>query len=243
MKISENWLRERVAISADHDALVERLNMIGHESKASIASAQSRRRRRRADRRVREASGGRSAAGLQGRRGQRRSAPGGLWRAERTSRIEGAFGDDRHESRRTDDQGGEAARRRVVRDAVLGEGTRHRCRRLRSARTGRRRAGRQAAGRLSRSAGQRDRRPDASRADCLSIVGIASDVGAAFDVAASALPVPAVAPTSQRTIAVKLPADCPRYCGRYRIIRRCKRRCGSSSACAAGCARSVCLST
>src|SRR5579885_355516 len=31
MKISENWLRELVAISADHDALVERLNMIGHE--------------------------------------------------------------------------------------------------------------------------------------------------------------------------------------------------------------------
>jgi hypothetical protein len=31
MKISENWLRERVALKADHDALVERLNMIGHE--------------------------------------------------------------------------------------------------------------------------------------------------------------------------------------------------------------------
>ena len=31
MKISENWLRERVAIDADEAALVERLNMIGHE--------------------------------------------------------------------------------------------------------------------------------------------------------------------------------------------------------------------
>jgi len=31
MKISENWLRERVSIDADQAALVERLNMIGHE--------------------------------------------------------------------------------------------------------------------------------------------------------------------------------------------------------------------
>ncbi len=31
MKISENWLRERVNIKADHDALVDKLNMIGHE--------------------------------------------------------------------------------------------------------------------------------------------------------------------------------------------------------------------
>ena len=31
MKISENWLRQLVPIAADHEALVERLNMIGHE--------------------------------------------------------------------------------------------------------------------------------------------------------------------------------------------------------------------
>ncbi|MBS0433124.1 MAG: phenylalanine--tRNA ligase subunit beta [Proteobacteria bacterium] len=31
MKVSENWLRELVPLSADHPALVERLNMIGHE--------------------------------------------------------------------------------------------------------------------------------------------------------------------------------------------------------------------
>src|SRR5579883_242065 len=31
MKISENWLRDLVDIPADHDALVARLNMIGHE--------------------------------------------------------------------------------------------------------------------------------------------------------------------------------------------------------------------
>src|SRR5215471_13808011 len=31
MKISENWLRQLVPINADHDALVEKLNMIGHE--------------------------------------------------------------------------------------------------------------------------------------------------------------------------------------------------------------------
>ena len=31
MKFSENWLRQILPLSAGHDALVERLNMIGHE--------------------------------------------------------------------------------------------------------------------------------------------------------------------------------------------------------------------
>jgi phenylalanyl-tRNA synthetase beta chain len=31
MKISENWLRERVALNASQDALLERFDMIGHE--------------------------------------------------------------------------------------------------------------------------------------------------------------------------------------------------------------------
>src|SRR5262249_37408352 len=56
-----------------------------------------------------------------------------------------------------------------------------------------------------------------NRADCLSMVGVARDVGAAFGVATSLPEVESVAVSSSRTIEVRLeaPADCPRFCGRF----------------------------
>jgi phenylalanyl-tRNA synthetase beta chain len=56
-----------------------------------------------------------------------------------------------------------------------------------------------------------------NRADCLSLHGVANDVAAAFGVAHK---LPALAPidaATTRTIEIKLesPADCPRYCGRF----------------------------
>ena len=56
-----------------------------------------------------------------------------------------------------------------------------------------------------------------NRADCLALHGVANDVAAAFGVAHKA---PALAPIDAaiaRTIEIKLeaPADCPRFCGRY----------------------------
>ena len=56
-----------------------------------------------------------------------------------------------------------------------------------------------------------------NRADCLSLEGIARDVAAAFGVAYAPLDVEPVAPVQSRGIEIRLeaPADCPRYCGRY----------------------------
>jgi len=56
-----------------------------------------------------------------------------------------------------------------------------------------------------------------NRADCLSVEGVAADVAAAFDVPYTPLSIAPVAPACERTIAIRLddPADCPRYCGRF----------------------------
>ena len=96
-------------------------------------------------------------AGLPGRCRQRRAAADRLRRAERAPGPGRAAGDDRHAGRRHHHQGGEAARRRIERHAVLGEGTRPRRRCLRPAGTAGRRAGRHAAGRLPRPAGRQHR--------------------------------------------------------------------------------------
>ncbi|MBO9663675.1 phenylalanine--tRNA ligase subunit beta [Dokdonella sp.] len=56
-----------------------------------------------------------------------------------------------------------------------------------------------------------------NRADCLSLEGLAKDVAAAFDVPFAPLAIEAVPAQSERRIEIRLdaPADCPRYCGRY----------------------------
>ncbi len=56
-----------------------------------------------------------------------------------------------------------------------------------------------------------------NRADCLSVEGLARDVAAAFDLPYGLLAIEPVAVSSERRIEIRLesPADCPRYCGRY----------------------------
>lgn len=56
-----------------------------------------------------------------------------------------------------------------------------------------------------------------NRADCLSVEGVARDVAAAFALPLAPLDVAPVAAQSPRRIEIRLdaPADCPRYCGRY----------------------------
>lgn len=56
-----------------------------------------------------------------------------------------------------------------------------------------------------------------NRADCLSLEGLAIDVAAAFALPLAPLAITPAAVTGTRTIEVALqaPADCPRYCGRY----------------------------
>lgn len=56
-----------------------------------------------------------------------------------------------------------------------------------------------------------------NRADCLSLEGLARDVAAAFDVPFAPLAVETVPARSERRLEIRLeaPADCPRYCGRY----------------------------
>lgn len=56
-----------------------------------------------------------------------------------------------------------------------------------------------------------------NRADCLSLEGLGRDVAAAFDVPFAPLAIEAVPAQSDRRLEIRLeaPADCPRYCGRY----------------------------
>ena len=182
MKFSENWLRQHVRIDATRDELAATLTAIGLEVEALDAARRSaRRRRRRADLSARKASRSRPPAGLPGRCRHRRDAADRLRRAECARRPGRAARDHRHEDRRHHDQGGEAARRRIQRHAVLGEGTRHRRRCVRPAGAARRRAGRRAAGAnisaCPTPASNSSSRPN--RADCFSVRGIAFDVAAA----------------------------------------------------------------
>ncbi len=134
MKISENWLRERVAIDADEATLVERLNMIGHEVESIervgeelagivVGEIVECAKHPEADRlqvcRV-DAGGGEVLQIVCGAPNARPGLKAPL--AKIGAQVE------------TDDQGRQTARRRIFRHAVFREGTGARCGRHRSAR-------------------------------------------------------------------------------------------------------------
>ncbi len=109
------------------------------------------RRRRREDRRGRAASLRRAPARVPRRRGHRCAALDRLRRAERGRRNEGPLRASRRPApRRHGHREGDDARRRVGRDALLGEGARHRRRRVRIARARGRREGRRRSSRRAR---------------------------------------------------------------------------------------------
>jgi phenylalanyl-tRNA synthetase beta chain len=219
MKISENWLRERVAISADHDALVERLNMIGHEVEsvdrvganlAGVVVAQivECAKHPEADRlQVCKVDAGNGEM-LQVVCGAPNARPGLKAPLATIGTKVGELTIKAAKLRGVESSGMLCSAKELAIDAdasglleLAGDAP----------------VGKPLAEYLGLPDNVIDLGLTPNRADCLSIVGIANDVGAAFDIAPRPLPVPVVAPTSARTIAVKLqsPADCPRYCGRY----------------------------
>ena len=145
--------------------------MIGHEVESLEPSRRvARWRRRRRNRRVRKTSAGRQAAGVQSVDRQGTGADR-LRRTERARRIESAPRHRRREiAERHRDQKSGAARRRIERHVVFGEGTRTRCGCVGFARTRERRAGRQIADRIPRFAGQRDRTRPHAESRGLSVV-------------------------------------------------------------------------
>jgi phenylalanyl-tRNA synthetase beta chain len=219
MKISENWLRERVEIKADHDALVEKLNMIGHEVEsvervgANLAGVVVARivecaKHPEADRlQVCKVDAG-SGEMLQVVCGAPNARPNlkaplatiGTKVGEliiKAAKLRGVESSGMLCSAKELGIDADASGLlELADDAPVGAP-------------------------LAEYLGLPDNVIDLgltpNRADCLSIVGVANDVGAAFDVMPQPLSFTSVAPSLARTIEVKLeaPGDCPRYCGRF----------------------------
>ncbi len=218
MKISENWLRERVAIDADQAALVERLNMIGHEVESVervgegmagvvVAAILECAKHPEADRLqvCRVDAGGEM---LQIVCGAPNARPGlkaplakiGATVGELTIRAAKLRGVESSgmlcSAKELGIDADASGLLELPDDAPVGMP-------------------------LAEYLGLPDCVIDLgltpNRADCLSLVGIANDVGAAFDVKPALLVIGTVAPVTSRRIDVKLsdPADCPRYCGRF----------------------------
>ncbi|HEY0178871.1 MAG TPA: phenylalanine--tRNA ligase subunit beta, partial [Dokdonella sp.] len=218
MKISENWLRERVALDADRDALIERLDMIGHE----VESAE----------RIGEALDGIVVGEI--------LACAKHPEADRLQVCEVDAGD----ARLTIVCGAPNARAGLKAPlarigARVGELT-IKAAKLRGVESSGMLCSAKELGLDADASGLLELPPDApvgaplarclglpdtvldlgltpNRGDCLSLEGLAIDVAAAFDAPRAALaiePVPAVA---ARRIEIRLdaPADCPRYCGRF----------------------------
>jgi phenylalanyl-tRNA synthetase beta chain len=218
MKISENWLRERVAITADHDALVERLNMIGHEvesvdrlgeglANVVVAEIVECAKHPEADRlQVCRVNAGSEI--LQIVCGAPNARPGLKAPLARIGAKIGTLEIKSAKLRNVESFGMLCSAKELgldadasgllelPSDAPVGQA-------------------------LSEYLGLPDNVIDLgltpNRADCLSIVGVANDVGAAFAVAPKSLEIAAVAPIIDRKIDIQLntPADCPRYCGRF----------------------------
>jgi len=219
MKISENWLRERVAINADHAALVEKLNMIGHEVESVdriganltgvvVAQIVECAKHPEADRlQVCKVDAG-TGAMLQIVCGAPNARPGlkaplatiGTTIGEITIKAAKLRGVESSgmlcSAKELGIDADASGLLELAADAPVGAAL---------------------AGYLGLPDNVIDLGLTPNRADCLSIIGVANDVGAAFAVAPRPLPIDAIAPTSSRTIAIRLesPADCPRYCGRY----------------------------
>lgn len=218
MKVSENWLRCRVAIEADHEALAERLDMIGHELEAAealghglghvvVAEIRACARHPQADRlQVCEVdAGGELLQIVCGAPNARAGLKAPL------ARIGAKLGDTVIKAaklRGVESFGMLCSARELGLDA-------------------------DASGLLELPADAPVGTPLAewlglpdwtldigltpNRGDCLSLEGLAADVAAAYGVAWTPLAVDAVAAQSARSIAIELhaPADCPRYCGRF----------------------------
>ncbi|HJU07076.1 MAG TPA: phenylalanine--tRNA ligase subunit beta, partial [Rhodanobacteraceae bacterium] len=219
MKISENWLRELVDISADHDALVERLNMIGHEVESDttiggvlagvvVARIVGCRKHPQADRLqvCKVDAGGEILQIVCGAPNARVGLRAPL--AKVGAVLPYGMAIKAAQLRGVESQGMLCSAKELGIDA-------------------------DASGLLEvpddapvgASLSEYLHLPDhvlelgltPNRADCLSMVGLAADVAAAFGARAKLPAVEDVAPATDRRIEIKIQAseDCPRYCGRY----------------------------
>ena len=219
MKISENWLRERVKISADHGTLVDKLNMIGHEVESVesvganldgvvVARIVECAKHPEADRlQVCKVDAGNGemlqvVCGAPNARPELKAplATIGATIGELTIKAAKLRGVESNgmlcSAKELGIDADASGLLELAGDAPVGKP-------------------------LAEYLGLPDNVIDLgltpNRADCLSIIGVANDVGAAFDVVPEPLAIDIVELSSARTIEVKLeaPADCPRYCGRY----------------------------
>lgn len=219
MKLSENWLRERVELSADHDTLVERLNMIGHEVEDDtslgaglqgvvVARILACDKHPQADRLkvCRVDAGGETMQIVCGAPNARAgliaplakigaTLPGGL--AIKAAQLRGVESAGMLCSARELGIDADASGlMELPDDAPIGAP-------------------------LAEYLGLPDHVLDLgltpNRADCLAMIGLASDIAAAFGTRAHPLKIEAIAPQGDRRVAIEVaaPADCPRYCGRY----------------------------
>jgi len=219
MKISENWLRERVAITADRDALVQRLNMIGHEVESLeivggglagvvVGAIVECEKHPQADKlQVCRVDAGNGEL-LQIVCGAPNARPGLKAPLATIGAKVGELTIKAAKLRGVDSAGMLCSARELGIDAdasglleLAGDAP----------------VGKSLAEYLGLPDAVIDLGLTPNRADCLSIGGIAVDVGAAFDVVPAPFAVEPVPAISSRTLAIELsvPSDCPRYCGRY----------------------------
>jgi len=219
MKLSENWLRELVDIPADHDALVERLNMIGHEVEddatlgASLEGVVIARivectKHPQADRLqvCRVDAGGEILQIVCGAPNARTGLVAPLAKVGAT--LPGGTVIKAAQLRGVESRGMLCSARELGIDADA---------------SGLMELPDDAAigapfdGYLGLPDHVLDLGLTPNRADCLAMIGLAGDVAAAFGARAHPPKIEAVTPQGDRRIAIELhaPADCPRYCGRY----------------------------
>ncbi|MER3546512.1 MAG: phenylalanine--tRNA ligase subunit beta, partial [Rhodanobacteraceae bacterium] len=219
MKISENWLRDLVDIPADHDALVERLNMIGHEVESDtliggtlenvvVARIIECAKHPQADRLqvCKVDAGGEILEIVCGAPNARAGLLAPLAKVGAT--LPNGVAIKAVRLRGVESQGMLCSARELGVDA-------------------------DASGLLElqedapvgKKLSEYLRLPDhvldlgltPNRADCLSMVGLAADVAAAFGTRAKPPAIEAIAPKSDRRVEIEVVAveDCPRYCGRF----------------------------
>jgi phenylalanyl-tRNA synthetase beta chain len=218
MKISENWLRQLVLLGANHDALVEKLNMIGHEVEsvervgAGLAGVVVARivecaKHPQADKLqvCRVDAGGEPLQIVCGAPNARAGLKAPL---ATTGAKVGELTIKAAQLRGVESSGMLCSAKELGIDAdasgllELPEDAP---------------VGKSLADYLGLPDNVIDLGLTPNRADCLSLIGMAKDVGAAFGVAQKTPAIEAVAPATSRTMTVELraPADCPRFCGRF----------------------------
>src|SRR5690348_1819853 len=219
MKISENWLRELVELSAGHDALVERLNMIGHEVESDtqiggalegvvVARIIECAKHPQADRLqvCKVDSGGQTLQIVCGAPNARTGLHVPL--AKIGAVLPDGMAIKAAQLRGVESQGMLCSANELGIDAdasglleLPNDAS----------------AGTPLAEYLQLPDHVLDLGLTPNRADCLSMIGLAADVAAAFGARARPPAIGSVASKSDRRIEIKVEArgDCPRYCGRY----------------------------